>query len=114
MKKGIEAMLPQLHTTVAVAGWLRENDAADFQLAWGELFVPTKIRVSDATVQLSHVLLCPGIQNTNTPDKKDDHKLRIRQMKRFYSIYNPPLVHLCEHFMETLQRKLKKDFSWDR
>lgn len=35
MKKGIEQMLPQLHTTVAVTGWLRDNDIADFQLAWG-------------------------------------------------------------------------------
>ena len=90
MKKGIEQMLPQLHTTVAVAGWLRENDIADFQLAW-------------------------GIQPTCTYGKVDDErKIRIRQMKRFYAVYNPPLVHLCEHFMETLQRRQKKDFSWDR
>ncbi len=89
MKRGIAAMLPQLHTTVAVTGWLRENDAADFQLAW-------------------------GCQPTCTYDKADDFDLRIRQLRRFYSIYNPPLVHLCEDFMLTLKSKLKKDFSWDR
>ncbi|KAL7541962.1 hypothetical protein ACHAXR_011403 [Thalassiosira sp. AJA248-18] len=89
MRKGIEAMLPQLHTTVAVTGWLRENDIADFQLAW-------------------------GIQPTCQYKKEDDEKCRLRQMKRFYSVYNPPLVYLCEHFMQTLQKRLKKDFSWDR
>ncbi|KAL7550218.1 hypothetical protein ACHAWF_013448 [Thalassiosira exigua] len=89
MKKGIEAMLPQLHTTVAVAGWLRDNDISDFQLAW-------------------------GVQPTCQYENNDDNKLRIRQLKRFYAIYNPPLVNLCENFMQTLQKKLKKDFSWDR
>ena len=89
MKKGIEQMLPQLHTTVAVTGWLRDNDIADFQLAW-------------------------GIQPNCQYEKSDDEKRRIRQMKRFYSVYNPPLVNLCEHFMQTLQKRLKKDFSWDR
>mmetsp|Transcript_26915 Transcript_26915/g.56828 ORF Transcript_26915/g.56828 Transcript_26915/m.56828 type:complete len:1346 (-) Transcript_26915:42-4079(-) len=89
MKKGIETMLPQLHTAVVVSGWLRNNDVADFQLAW-------------------------GIQPTcKYADEYDDER-RIRQMKRFYAIHNPPLVHLCESFMMTLQRKLKKDFSWDR
>ncbi|KAL9187804.1 hypothetical protein ACHAXT_006182 [Thalassiosira profunda] len=88
IRKGVETMLPQLHTTVAVTGWLRENDVADFQLAW-------------------------GIQPTCTYEK-EEHKRRIRQMKRFYSIYNPPLVHLCEDFMETLQMRMKKDFCWDR
>ena len=33
LKKGIESMLPQLHTTIVVSGWLRHNDIADFQLA---------------------------------------------------------------------------------
>ena len=89
MKKGIEAMLPQLHTTVAVSGWLRDNDIADFQLAW-------------------------GVQPTCQYEKSDDDKRKIREMKRFYSVYNPPLVHLCGHFMETLQKRLKKDFCWDR
>ncbi len=89
MKKGIAAMLPQLHTTVAVTGWLRENDAADFQLAW-------------------------GCQPTCMYEKADDFNLRIRQLRRFYSIYNPPLVPLCEDFMLTLKSRLKKDFSWDR
>jgi len=89
MKKGIEAMLPQLHTTVAVTGWLRANDIADFQLAW-------------------------GVQPTCDYEKEDDDKRRLRQMKRFYSLYNPPLVHLCESFMQTLQKRLKMDFSWDR
>lgn len=88
MKKGIEAMLPQLHTTVAVSGWLRENDIADFQLAW-------------------------GIQPTCKYVKADDNR-RLRQLKRFYSIYNPPLVHVCEAFMQTLQKRLKREFSWDR
>lgn len=88
MKKGIETMLPQLHTTVAVAGWLRANDVADFQLAW-------------------------GVQPT-CQYKEDSEKLRIRQMKRFYSLYNPPLVHLCERFMHTLQKRMNGDFSWDR
>ncbi|KAL3775561.1 hypothetical protein ACHAW5_001580 [Stephanodiscus triporus] len=88
MKKGIEAMLPQLHTTVAVSGWLRDNDIADFQLAW-------------------------GIQPTCKYVKADDNR-RLRQLKRFYSIYNPPLVHVCEAFMQTLQKRLKRDFSWDR
>ncbi len=87
MKKGIEAMLPQLHTTVCVSGWLRENDIADFQLAWG--VQPT----------------CKYVKDNNR---------RLQQLKRFYSIYNPPLVHVCEAFMQTLQKKLKKDFSWDR
>lgn len=88
MRKGIEAMLPQLHTTVAVAGWVREKDIADYQLAW-------------------------GIQPT-CRYKKEDNNRRIRQLKRFYAIYNPPLVHLCEGFMETLQKKLRRHFSWDR
>lgn len=88
MKKGIEAMLPQLHTTVAVSGWIREKDAADFQLAW-------------------------GIQPTCTYSKEDNNR-RLRQLKRFYAIYNPPLVQLCEGFMETLQKKLKREFSWVR
>jgi hypothetical protein len=88
MKKGIEAMLPQLHTTVCVSGWLRDNDVSDFQLAW-------------------------GVQPTCQYAKVDNNR-RIRQLKRFYSIYNPPLVHACEAFMQTLQKKLKKDFSWDR
>jgi len=35
-------------------------------------------------------------------------------MKRFYVIYNPPMVYLCESFMKTLQKRLKKNFSWDR
>jgi len=74
MKKGIEAMLPQLHTTVAVTGWLRDNDIADFQLAW-------------------------GIQPTCQYEKADDDKRRLRQMKRFYFVYSPPLVHLCGGFM---------------
>eukprot|EP00578_Thalassiosira_sp_NH16_P022498 CAMPEP_0181091988 /NCGR_PEP_ID=MMETSP1071-20121207/8687_1 /TAXON_ID=35127 /ORGANISM="Thalassiosira sp., Strain NH16" /LENGTH=1231 /DNA_ID=CAMNT_0023174155 /DNA_START=201 /DNA_END=3893 /DNA_ORIENTATION=- len=87
MKKGIEQMMPQLHTTVAVTGWLRENDIADFQLAW-------------------------GIQPTCEQAAED--KLKIRQMKRFYSIYNPPLVGLCESFMCILQKRLKEEFSWDR
>lgn len=89
MKRGIAAMLPQLHTTLAVTGWLRDNDVADFQLAW-------------------------GIQPTCKYEKADDFSLRIRQMRRFYSIYNPPLVHLCEDFMSSLKSRLKKDFSWDR
>jgi len=89
MKKGVETMLPQLHTTVAVCGWLRDNDIADFQLAW-------------------------GIQPTCKYEKEDDDKRRIRQMKRFYSVYNPPLVQLCGHFMETLKKRLKNDFSWHR
>ena len=89
MRKGIEAMLPQLHTTVCVAGFLRHNDVADFQLAW-------------------------GIQPTCKYEDADDHQRRIRQMRRFYAVYNPPLVHLCERFMQTLQKKLKKGFSWDR
>jgi hypothetical protein len=88
MRKGIEAMLPQLHTTVAVSGWVREKDIADYQLAW-------------------------GIQPT-CRYKKEDNNRRIRQLKRFYAIYNPPLVHLCEGFMETLQKKLRRHFSWDR
>jgi hypothetical protein len=88
MKKGIEAMLPQLHTTVCVSGWLRENDIADFQLAW-------------------------GVQPTCKYVKVDNDR-RLRQLKRFYSIYNPPLVHDCEAFMQTLQKRLKKDFSWER
>ena len=88
MKKGIEAMLPQLHTTVAVSGWLRDNDIADFQLAW-------------------------GIQPTCKYAKADDNR-RLRQLRRFYSIYNPPLIHVCEAFMQTLQKKLKRNFSWDR
>jgi hypothetical protein len=88
MKKGIEAMLPQLHTTVAVSGWLRDNDIADFQLAW-------------------------GVQPTCKYAKADDNR-RLRQLKRFYSIYNPPLIHVCEAFMQTLQKKLKRNFSWDR
>lgn len=90
MKKGIESMLPQLHTTVAVSGWLRDKDVADFQLAW-------------------------GVQPTCKYDKStDEHTIRIRKMKRFYSIYNPPLVHACESFMQILQSKLKRKFSWDR
>ncbi len=89
MKRGIAAMLPQLHTTLAVTGWLRDNDVADFQLAW-------------------------GIQPTCKYEKADDFNLRIRQMRRFYSIYNPPLVHLCEDFMLSLKSRLKNDFSWDR
>ncbi len=88
MKKGIEAMLPQLHTTVAVSGWLRDNDIADFQLAW-------------------------GVQPTCKYAKADDNR-RLRQLRRFYSIYNPPLIHVCEAFMQTLQKKLKRNFSWDR
>lgn len=89
LKKGIEAMLPQLHTTVVVTGWLRNNDKADFQLAW-------------------------GVQPTCEYEDPYDNERRIRQMKRFYAIHNPPLVHLCEHFMHTLQKRLKKNFSWDR
>jgi len=89
MKKGIESMLPQLHTTIVVSGWLRHNDVADFQLAW-------------------------GIQPTCKYEDEYNHDTRIRQMKRFYAIYNPPLVYLCESFMKTLQRRLKKDFNWDR
>jgi hypothetical protein len=89
MKKGIEAMLPQLHTTVAVSGWLRDKDKADFQLAW-------------------------GVQPTCQYDKSEEDTIRIRKMKRFYSIYNPPLVHSCEAFMQILQSKLKRNFSWDR
>ncbi len=89
MKKGIEAMLPQLHTTVAVSGWLRDKDKADFQLAW-------------------------GVQPTCKYDKSEEDTSRIRKMKRFYSIYNPPLVHSCEAFMQILQSKLKRNFSWDR
>lgn len=89
MKKGIEAMLPQLHTTVAVSGWLRYKDIADFQLAW-------------------------GVQPTCSYEKSDEDIIRIRKMKRFYSIYNPPLVHSCESFMQILQSKLKRNFSWDR
>lgn len=90
MKKGIEAMLPHLHTTVAVSGWLRDKDVADFQLAW-------------------------GVQPTCKYDKStDEDTIRIRKMKRFYSIYNPPLVHSCESFMQILQSKLKRKFSWDR
>jgi len=89
MKRGIAAMLPQLHTTVAVTGWLRDNDIADFQLAW-------------------------GCQPTCKYEQADDFTLRIRQLRRFYSIYNPPLVHLCEDFMLTLKSRLKKEFSWDR
>ncbi|KAL7497102.1 hypothetical protein ACHAWT_007462 [Skeletonema menzelii] len=89
MKRGIAAMLPQLHTTVAVTGWLRENDVADFQLAW-------------------------GCQPTCRYEQANDFTVRIRQLRRFYSIYNPPLVHLCEDFMLTLQSRLKKEFSWDR
>ena len=89
MKKGIEAMLPQLHTTVAVSGWLRDKDVADFQLAW-------------------------GVQPTCNYEKTDEDTIRIRKMKRFYSIYNPPLVNSCEAFMQILQSKLKRNFSWDR
>mmetsp|Transcript_33092 Transcript_33092/g.67585 ORF Transcript_33092/g.67585 Transcript_33092/m.67585 type:complete len:1195 (-) Transcript_33092:142-3726(-) len=89
MKRGIAAMLPQLHTTVAVTGWLRENDIADFQLAW-------------------------GCQPTCQYEQADDFTVRIRQLRRFYSIFNPPLVHLCEDFMLTLKSRLKKDFSWER
>ena len=116
MKRGVESMLPQLHTTVAVSGWLRDNDISDYQLAW-------------------------GIQPTCTYEKRDCFKQRILQMKRFYSIYNrksldfvclslltnssklillctdtysAPLVYLCEDFMLTLQQRLKKNFSWDR
>lgn len=89
IKRGVESMLPQLHTTVAVSGWLRDNDISDYQLAW-------------------------GIQPTCTYEKRDNFKQRVLQMKRFYSIYNPPLVYLCEDFMLTLQQRLKKDFSWDR
>jgi hypothetical protein len=89
MKKGIEAMLPHLHTTVAVSGWLRENDVDDFQLAWG---------------------ICPNGRD----EKSKDDAYRIRQLKRFYSVYNPPLVQYCEDFMWFLQRKQKKEFSWDK
>lgn len=89
MKKGIEAMLPHLHTTVAVSGWLRENDIDDFQLAWG---------------------ICPNGRD----DKSKNDEYRIRQLKRFYSIYNPKLVQYCEDFMWYLQRKQKKEFSWER
>jgi len=86
MKRGIAAMLPQLHTTLAVTGWLRDNDVADFQLAW-------------------------GIQPTCKYEKADDFNLRIRQMRRFYSIYNPPLVHLCEDFMLSLKSRLKRTLA---
>jgi hypothetical protein len=89
MKKGIEAMLPHLHTTVAVSGWLRENDVDDFQLAWG---------------------ICPNARD----EKSKDDAYRIRQLKRFYSVYNPQLVQYCEDFMWYLQRKQKKEFSWER
>ena len=88
MKRGVETILPQLHTTVAVSGWLRDNDISDYQIAW-------------------------GIQPTCTYEK-DSFKRRILQMKRFYSIYNPPLCYLCEDFMLTLQKRLQKGFSWDR
>lgn len=89
MKKGIEAMLPHLHTTVAVSGWLRENDVDDFQLCWG---------------------ICPNSRD----EKSKDDVYRICQLKRFYSVYNPPLVQYCEDFMWHLQRKQKKEFSWER
>jgi hypothetical protein len=89
MKRGIATMLPQLHTTVAVTGWLRDNDIADFQLAW-------------------------GCQPTCKYEKVNDFTLRIRQLRRFYSIFNPPLVHLCEDFMLTLKSRLKKEFCWDK
>jgi hypothetical protein len=83
-------MLPHLHTTVAVSGWLRNNDVDDFQLAW-------------------------GIQPTGRdPKSKEDDSYRIRQMQRFYAVYNPKLVHVCEGFMWHLQKVQKKDFSWDR
>ena len=89
MKKGIAAMLPQLHTTVAVTGWLREHDVADYQLAW-------------------------GCQPTCAYEHADDFSVRIRQLRRFYAIFNPSLVPLCEDYMMTLKSRMKKDFSWDR
>eukprot|EP00804_Cyclotella_cryptica_P000429 CCRYP_020670-RB/>CCRYP_020670-RB protein AED:0.04 eAED:0.04 QI:330/0.85/0.75/1/0.57/0.5/8/1053/1250 len=89
MKKGIEAMLPRLHTTAAVSGWLRENDIDDFQLCWG---------------------ISPNCRD----EKSKDDAYRICQLKRFYSVYNPPLVQYCEDFMWHLQRKQKKEFSWEK
>ena len=89
MRRGIEAMLPQLHTTVAVSGWLRDRDVADFQLVW-------------------------GIQPTCQYEDLNSDQRRIRQLKRFYAVHNPPLVHLCESYMLELRRRIKKQFSWDR
>ena len=89
MKKGIEAMLPHLHTSLCVSGWLRDNDPDDFQLAW-------------------------GIQPTCRDDNAKTDAYRMLQMRRFYSIYNPQLVHLCEEYLTHLKKVQGKRFSWER
>jgi len=89
MKRGIEAMLPHLHTTLCVSGWLRDNDPDDFQLAW-------------------------GIQPTCRDEKDKTDAYRFLQLRRFYSIHNPPLVHLCEEYLRQLKKVQGKSFSWAR
>ena len=38
---------------------------------------------------------------------------RMRQLKKFYFIYNPAFVDTCEEHIAGLKRQCKSNFSWD-
>lgn len=84
LRRGIRNALPQLHTTICLSGWLRENyKGADFQAAWG-------IQPTDPFIESKQELL-----------------------KRHYAVHNPEKVKTCEADILSRRKRERKEFSWD-